>query len=654
MTEKLRRDLLCLGAIAAGLLAIYLPGLGNPLVFDDAYLAEKLRSEHGTLRLQVRMLSYGSFVWIADLLGDGWGKQRVFNLLLHFGVVVALAGLYREILRAIEPPSPAPASPSSERPGLDQSPAFWVAIGCFAFNPVAVYGTAYLIQRSILMATLFVVAGLWLFARGLRLRQPLLLGIAVVSYGLAMLSKEHSVLAPLAAVPLYILVARPGARRLAVLGAAGTVLVAAAGYALLQAFGNILGKPFDETSQVYLEQLAQLNPDAGRLAYPLSVMNQAYLFFQYGLRWFLPLTDWMSIQMRPPFPVSWLTFPHVLGLAGYAAAIIAGFWAVVRFRDWRALAGISVLFPALLFATEFALVWVQDPFVLYRSYLWAIGVPGLAFILLHGWSTRATGIFAAFLAAILGFQAFDRVMSLSSPERVYTDAIDKLPDDPRAVGRWYPYLNRGNVHFDKNRFDLAIRDFESSSALGDKGLGAFNIGSIRLLEGKAAEAVQAFDRAEREGYRLANLPFQRGQALLALGKSAEAATQLEAALAMNPTDQDRAGILAYLGRARMQLGRFAEAIQPLDELVRSDPNHAEGRYMLGMAHITTGDNAKALETLDPLFRQNPQPGAFYARALAYYGLKRKAEALADIDTAIQRGLDNPNVRQWQAKIRALP
>ncbi|MBL0141893.1 MAG: tetratricopeptide repeat protein [Betaproteobacteria bacterium] len=651
MTEKLRRDLLWLAAIAAALLAIYLPGLGNPLVFDDAYLVDRL-ADHRTLRLQARMLSYGSFVWLMDLLGEGWWKQRIVNLLFHFGTVVALAGLYREILRAIEPPPADPSQPG--RAPYDQSPAFWVAIGVFALNPVATYATAYLVQRSILMATFFVALGLWLFARGLRLKQPLLYAAAVASYGLALVSKEHSILAPLAALPLYILVARPSARRLLALAAVGAVLVGGASYGLLSAYGNILAKPFDETSEVYLAQLAQLNPDAARYAYPLSVMNQMYLFFQYGLRWFLPFTEWMSIQMRPPFPITWLTFPHVLGIAGYAAAVITGFFCVIRYRDWRAFAGISVLFPALLFATEFGLVWVQDPFVLYRSYLWAIGVPGVAFMFLHGATPRVTGIVATVLAAFLGYQALDRIISMSSPERVYSDAIAKLPDDPRAVGRWFPYLNRGNIYFEREQFDLATRDFESSARLGDGGFGTYNVGSIRLLQGKPQEALLAFNDAERQGYNLSNLPFQRGMALLNLGKPEEANAQFDAALKLNPSGEDLEGLRLYHGRASLQLGRPAEAVAYLEPLLAVNPQHAEGRYVLGMARIALGDNARALETLGPLFAQRPPPSAYYARALAYHGLKRKAQALADIDAAIKLGLDNPNTRQWQAKIRAMP
>lgn len=653
MTDKLRRDLLCLGAIVAALLAIYLPGIGNPLVFDDLYLTDKLREEHGTLRLQVRMLSYGTFVWVMDLFGEGWWKQRLFNLLVHAGTVAALAGFYREMLRAIEPPA-AGADPARPPTPYPDSPAFWVAIGVFALNPVAVYGVAYLIQRSILMATFFVVVALWLFARGLRLRQPLLFAAALVAYVMAVASKEHAVLAPLAAVPVYILVARPGAGRLAALAATGAALVGVAAWALLAWYGNILGKPFDETSEVYLEQLAALNPDAARYAYPLSVMNQMYLFFQYGLRWFLPFTEWMSIQMRPAFPITWLTFPQVLGIAGYATAIVAGFYAVIRYRDWRALAGVSVLLPALLFATEFGLIWVQDPFVLYRSYLWAIGVPGLAFILLHGPAPRIMAIIAAVLAGFLGFQALDRVVSLSSPERVYTDAIAKLPDDPRAVGRWFPYLNRGNIYFEQERFDLAVRDFEASAALGDRGFGTYNVGSIRLLQGKPQEAIAAFDSAEKQGYKLPNLPFQRGMALANLGRPAEAVAQFQAALAMNPMDKDLEGIRLYMGRALLQLGKPAESAPYLEALLAVNPDHAEARYVLGMARIAMRENARAIETLNPLFAGRPMPAAYYARALAYHGLNRKAEAMADIDAAIRMGLDNPNTRQWQAKIRAMP
>lgn len=645
-----RLEIAWLPIVLVALLAIYLPGLGNPLVFDDSYLAEELLAEYASLLpLKVRMLSYGSFVWIHALVGNAWWVQRVFNLLLHVGVVLALWALYREILRHIVPSEEAAGATPYYR-----SAALGLAIGFFALNPVATYGVAYLIQRSIVMATLFTVLGLWLFMRGLREKKPRFHALAVACYVLAVLSKEHALLAPLAALPLYILVERPTPRRLALLAAAGGLLVAAAGAILYARYGEVLGKPFDETSRLYLDQLARLDPDVKRHAFPLSVLNEAWLFFRYGFDWVVPYAGWMSINVRPPFPVRWLSFPQVLGIFGYVAVVVGGFFLVLRFRDGRALLGVSLLFPALLFPTEFTTVWVQDPFALYRSYLWAIGIPGLVFFVLHGPSPRALLAVGAILAGLLAWQAVDRVLSMASVESVWTDAIEKLPDDPRAVGRWFPYLNRGGAYVERGDFERAVRDYETSAALGDQGMGTFNLGAILAGQGHPREALAAFDRAQKLGYDLYNLPFQRGLALFALGRIPEGIEQMRITLLAKPSPQVHALALLNLGRAEIQLGQRSEALLTLKQLVDSDPRNKEGRYLLGMAYVMNNDPARAKEVLDALIRDDPSQRAYYARALAHFALHRKAEAVSDIDDAMRMGPANANLREWQAKIHAMP
>jgi protein O-mannosyl-transferase len=640
--------------VLVALLVIYLPGLGNALVFDDGYLADgELFADYASaFQLRERILSYGSFVWLQAIFGEGWWKQRLFNLLLHCSVVVSLWALYRELLRHVEvapaEPHEAPSAP------LHQSPALGLAIGFFALNPVAVYAVAYLIQRSILMATLFVVLGLWFFARGLAERRPSLHILALACYVLAVMSKEHALLAPLAAAPLYILVARPSMGRLALVATIGAIVVAAAAALLSHRYGHILGKAFDEYSHIYLAQLARIDPAAEKNAFALSILNQAYLFFHYGLRWLLPAAEWMSINLRPPFPVSLASFPHVLGIFAYAGVLIGGFFLLLRYRDWRTLAGVSLLMPALLFATEFATVWVQDPFVLYRSYLWAISVPGLLVVMLHGPSARTLAIVGLALAAGLSWQALDRIWSLSTVESAWTDAIRKLPNDPRSVGRWFPYLNRGSFYAEHNQFKLALRDFEASAALGDLGIGSFNKGSILGAEGQHAKALEAFDEAERQGYKLYNLPFQRAMSLMALGKPAEAYQQLLATHAMSPPSPTRELMYLHLGRLGMQLGKADEAIASLRQLATHDPKNKEGRFLLAMAHVMKNEHADALRIADELLREDSSGGTYYARALANFGLKRKAEALADIENALRQSPGNSNLLQWQEKIRAMP
>ncbi len=240
--------------VAAGILAIYLPGLGNTLVFDDGPLAEDLFNRYRALtELRVRQLSYGSFPWLAAVFGDGWWKQRLVNLAIHAGVVVALWGLYREILAHIA----APEGDAGPRPDYANAPALGLAIGFFALNPVATYAVSYLIQRSILLATLFVVAGLFLVMRWLATRRAWFLVAAVLCYALAIASKEHAILAPLAAIPLFLLARRPTMKQLLPVAAAGVLLAGAAAALLALKYGEILGKPFDLWSQIYMRQLSE-------------------------------------------------------------------------------------------------------------------------------------------------------------------------------------------------------------------------------------------------------------------------------------------------------------------------------------------------------------------------------------------------------------
>jgi hypothetical protein len=112
----------------------------------------------------VRFLSYGSFVWVQAILGDGWWKQRLVNIAIHAAVVWALVGPV--------PRDPAPRFRGAESRRIrtrrfrpERVVALPFAIGFFALNPVAVYAVGYLIQRSILLATFFVVVALWSLAR---------------------------------------------------------------------------------------------------------------------------------------------------------------------------------------------------------------------------------------------------------------------------------------------------------------------------------------------------------------------------------------------------------------------------------------------------------------------------------------------------------
>ena len=154
-------------ALTLAVLGIYLPGLRNELLFDDLRLSDgTIFGEYGSLlQFKQRLLSYGSFVWLQSLFGEGWWKQRIFNVALHLGTVAAIYALLKALLEHAKFPK---EFEEQAHFGASRTAALQVGVALFALNPVAVYAVGYLVQRSIVMATLFAVLACWLFVRGLQ------------------------------------------------------------------------------------------------------------------------------------------------------------------------------------------------------------------------------------------------------------------------------------------------------------------------------------------------------------------------------------------------------------------------------------------------------------------------------------------------------
>ena len=207
------------------MLRLYLRWLRDALVFDDAIIAsEQLFAEYGNLfALRPRVLSYNMIVWLHALVGDGWWVQRPVNVLLRLAVVAMLFIFYRQLLLGLRLSE---ATDKKSQQSLRW--ALFIGVAWYALNPTAVYAVAYLTQRSIVMATLFSVIALWAVLKALVSEQPRFWFAAILAYVAAMLSKEYALALPAVAVALIVLV-RPSAKKMLVLGGIGLVLAAVAG-----------------------------------------------------------------------------------------------------------------------------------------------------------------------------------------------------------------------------------------------------------------------------------------------------------------------------------------------------------------------------------------------------------------------------------------
>jgi Tfp pilus assembly protein PilF len=639
--------------LCAAVVLVYSLGLHNDLVFDDERIANGtlFRDFGGLFPVRIRMLSYGSFTWIHTVAGDSMPVQRVVNVLLHLGTCWALYKLFALLLPRI-----AYAEATRADPGFaaSQVAALRVGVLVYALHPVAAYAVGYLIQRSIVMATLFGVLACWAFVRGVTERKGLWHALALLLYVLAVLSKQQVAFIAGLAFPLYIFLAQPSRARMGVIFAVALTLLGITVVALPYLFPHLIGRTIDVESVVFAGQLDRLRPGAHGQIYALSVLNEAALFFYYGALWVLPYVGWMSIDMHPPFPLTLTAIPHVVGAMAYLALLIVAAVAVMRRNDVWGFVGLCLLFPLILFWTEFSTVWVQDPFVLYRSYLWAIPVPALVAVLLTGFSPGALYKIAAVVAMALGASTVDRVLSMRNAQSVWTDVIDKgtVPGDANAVGRSRAFINRGMERLKRHELDPAMTDFSVAHTLGAmKGEALFAMGMTRHAMGRPAEALQLLQQAEVAGYSQGTLPFHRGESQYALGLMAEAIDSYTRALALPLTEWQIERAHEIRADAGMRLNKFADAKADFEWLVARTPKQTRYLMGLGLAQLGLKDADGALLTFNALMNQKSDALAHYGRALAQHHLGNKAAALEDIAKAVQLEPGNAVYKQVQESIK---
>lgn len=501
--------------LAVAVAALYGPFLGNPLVFDDKqFFAEGsvLSDALVPSPLGSRWVSYTTLAWTKELFGTGIVPFRMGNLALHAATAVLLFVFLRRLFQL--------ALPTAADTRLSRSPA-WLAFlagALFALHPIAVYAAAYLVQRSILMAGLFCLLMWFAYMEGLARQKQGLLLVSTLFYYLAVFSKELSVMAPAAAVCLTLLLRKPSLTLAKTIGPAFLLYAAIALLTILNAL-HIIGTTYEPLVKEALT-------DVPERALLLSAINQSFLFFKYLLLWIIPYPGWMSVDIRVPFPEGAFTLPQALGAAAFLSTIT---WAVfLCTRGRRAetrLAGFALLMPALMFMTEFSTVRIQEPFVLYRSYLWF----GLLFAALPALSyyvnakKMAVGLAAVCITLIPA--SWNRLTTFSDPVLLWSDAValvesdPEVSPDPRLFGVDRIYYNRGNALLMKRRSKEAIEDYTKAIELNPTNQGAYNNrGYVYYQDGRYVEAIRDFRKAIDINPRSRRPHFSLGMAYRASGQ----------------------------------------------------------------------------------------------------------------------------------------
>jgi tetratricopeptide (TPR) repeat protein len=292
----------------------------------------------------------------------------------------------------------------------------------------------------------------------------------------------------------------------------------------------------------------------------MSAVTQAGLFFKYLSLWLWPDTQAMSVDLRVDFLETWSPSWIVLKVSAFAAFGAVGFLLLGR-RGKMGLVGFGMLYTWVLFLVELSTIRIQEPFVLYRSYLWAPGILLALVALLNGVPRRtALATFALVCAALL-YQAHDRLVTFSSPLALWEDAVAKFPDKPvpwgsrilfnlaRAYAQdgrldkageiverclaQYPdtydcYFARGAIYLQTEEFDLAQVYLARAILLKpESGIAHHRLGIVLENLDRIEDAKAFYRRASELGYKGAEQEINRlespGRGLLAPRKRAPAA-----------------------------------------------------------------------------------------------------------------------------------
>ncbi|MBF0104129.1 MAG: tetratricopeptide repeat protein [Deltaproteobacteria bacterium] len=595
---------------------LYLQHLDNPIVFDTAqsFNGPFLEGCYDSFNLfNLRSLAYVTFGIFYKWIGMDWFWHRILNLVFHATntclVFVFLKGLFGEVLKETKEELPVSVSWMAFLGGI-----------FFAVDPISVYATAYLVQRSIQMATLFSLISLLFYQRAVILKQWYWFLPSVLSFFLAVHCKEHCVMLPAVAfIMTLILDPFEFKKYLERYGWVFLLFTVVAVEITLYQIG-ILGKVYEPHGEGMIDSAnVKESVFTAENAYPLSVITQAYMFFRYLYLWIIPDVRLIYIDIQLPFATSLMSWPETFAFICFCCYPVMAFW-LLRKKGTKALLGFGLLSPWLLFLTEVSVVRLSEQFVLYRSYLWMFALPSvLPFLFsirinnhLH---KKLMGILVFLYLAGLTVATVDRLDSFDTKVSIWEDAVSKIRayGDYDALYKNYrpfnnlafaltstgkliesiPYYyeavrinpnyvkarsNLGAVLTNQGRYQEAIEHFKHAVKVNPLYIDAFvGLGVCAAEQGNQEEAIEYYQQAIKikEDYPDAN--FNMGNAYLKLKDFNKAVYYYQVAIKANPSFADAHH---NLGLALGNLGKFMEARATFENTLKIDPNHTRSQNAL--------------------------------------------------------------------------
>lgn len=602
-------------ALAAVVAFVYGHTLDVPWYLDDIHaIVENATVKNPHLAFQrllaLRGISYLSFAINYSIHGLEVAGYHLVNMCLH-----ALAGVvvYLLFLRHLRTGRPI---------------AFFAAL-LFVVHPLQTQAVTYVVQRMSLLSGLFALLGILFCSEAFQTyqqqrnvfasRHVLLYGLAFLSWGCGVLSKENAAIAPLLMWLVVTFVA--GWNRSAFLRA-GRYLLPFFAIMLVVGVVFLLFPLLKGRSLVELAYVRDISSNAGRT--PLTYfMTQWTVYFKYLGLFVLPVHQ--KLEYAYPITRSLWGLKPLASLAGLGLVTAL----LVHLRSSRPLFVLGVLWFFIALSVESTFIPL-DPLFEHRLYLPIVGLILAGVSLLSplfersGPSTRralySVSVLVVCLLAVLSWQrnnlwrhplAFALVDAQRSPHsegawvtlsKRYLD-IGELEQSEGALEHALA-INPSYLRIYENLSAVNIRqgDFVQADQAISRGLLLSPANRVLLkdrvivytAQGRSREAVAVLEQLRKRSpqdaavYALLSVNFNR------LQRWDDAESAARKAISLNPTDPEP---MYQLGISLYSRGRSAEAEDSFGRAVVLAPNNAEYLYGLGVAQLANGKTVEVRQVI---------------------------------------------------------
>ncbi|OVE81594.1 hypothetical protein BVY03_03055 [bacterium K02(2017)] len=654
-------DIIFLMGLVLFLYLIFQPSFANPMVFDTPLNLNQKAFENVPQNFSLksiinssRHIVFYSFYINYYFYGMGPYTFRVVNLVVHMlNACLMYVFLYQLFLCFYRDKKEISFFTLKK----------WAMIGSFLFamSPVGMYAVVYIVQRYLLVSTLFSLLSLSAFMLGINkgnenkfnnawLPRSKWYLVSVLFYFLAVHSKEHAVLLPVLIFSIYYLkngldIAKWKSMLLPFL------LYAFIGGHTVYILKWLVATVYEPNANLAIGSMLTSLPEINHKTlndptalYIQSIVNQCWLYFRYLYLWLIPDVSKMALDLPLPFVLNFWAWPNVLGLFGIITYVVLAIFAILK-RNAFSLLGLSLLFPIVLFLTEFSTIRMHENFVLYRSYIWMIGLFIILPYFLKPLNIQSIWVWPRRL--LVGLYCLSFVLALHHNLKplktglsLWQDVVDKIDLTDKTVPSSYRSAgNLGTALGNTGKIDEAIKYYRASINLNANYVKSWDgLGAALSLKGDYLEGEKALLKALEIEPQYKEAYYNLGTTYTILKQPEKAIVLYNKALLIDPKYEQ---VLYNLANTYLKLNKSNLALDIYHKLVTYYPNHYEGFHNLGIAYTQLGKHTEAINEYLKVIKINPlHPKAYFNIANSYAALNDYVNAYKSYSKAIQIGPAN--------------